>query len=398
MLTLQKFTGLNNVLPVQELAATDLSAASNVDLDLAGRVRRRDGHTAASVVDHRNVFEARGGFTLATRGAGGDLVNVDSNTVLHAGLGHTPRVWYSPLPDGRTRYSNGVSQGVINAAGTARAVWGVPLPNLAGVAAVDTAGQLRPGKYQWALSHVRLADGIEGGPEYAVGAVDVVAGGLSFTGIPVPAGYRTNVYITSSYGGERYLAGSTVNGLFAFTGPNEALQLRCLTDFMLPAPAGRLVAFWRGRDLVAVGSALFASRPHSWELFDLRRDFKPFSAPITLVQPVDGGIWVGTEQELTFLSGSKWDDLARVVKVTGPVVLGSGVSVPGEQIRNGDGRAQGDCMVCIADGWLVAGTPDGGLIPLTTGRYRTAATEVAATFRMVGTAPEQIPQYIAIPA
>lgn len=390
MRTLQKFTGINNVQPAEELSDHDLTVATNVDIDLAGRARRRNGHAQASATDHRNVWEA-GGFTLATRGGAGDLVNVTADAVLVAGLGHTPRVWYWPLPDGRVLYANEVACGVVSADGTSARPWGVPIPTGVG-AATDTAGQLYPGKYQWSVTHVRLADGLEGGPAYSAGAVDVTSGGVSFTGIPVPAGYRSNIYLTSHNGGERYFAGYTTTGSFSFTGENKDLQLPCRTEFMKPAPAGILPAFWRGRALIAKGQALFASRTHGWELFDLRRDYKYFDAPITLVQPVDAGIWVGTERELCFLAGSKWDDLVRVVKAAGPVVLGSGVPVAGEHIIMGKGRAQGQCMVCIASGWIVAGGPDGALIPLSVDRYRTDFAEVAATFRM----ERDVPQYIAI--
>jgi hypothetical protein len=393
MATLKSYAGINNVAPANELSLEDFASASNIDLDLNGKPGRRAGYASDSATVHKNLWKAKP-CTLATRGAAGDLVNVDSGAVLHAGLGHTPRVWYCDLPDGRTIYSNGVTQGVVNAAASAVASWGIPLPNLAGVAAANTAGNLHAGDYQWALTHQRLADGIEGGPSYKSGVVAVTTGGISFTGIPVPAGYRTNVYLTSHNGSERYLAGFTTNGSFSFTGKNKDLVLPCRTDWMNPAPAGKLLGFWRGRALVAVGTALFASRPHSWELYDLVRDFKNFSANITLVQPVDGGIWVGTEKELAFLGGNTWDQLARVVKVTAGAVLGSGCKVPGEWIRVGKGRGQGDAMVCIADGWLVAGFADGSLVPLSQDRYRVSASEVSAAFRLVG---NDLPQYIALP-
>lgn len=387
MRTLQKFSGINNVKPTEELATSDLVEATNIDLDLQGRARRRAGYEQISAVRHGNVWEAAG-FTLATRGEDGDLINVDTDTVLVPALGHT-RIWYWNLPDGRTLYSNGTAQGIVSAA--AATPWGVPMPTALGDA-LDVVGQLHPGKYQWALTHQRLSDGIEGPPIYSgAGAIDVALGGVSFSSIPVPAGYRTRVYLTSHYGGERYLAGTTTNGFFVFTGKNETLQLRCPTDLMQTPPVGRLVAFWRGRTLVAVGNVLFASRPNAWEIFDLQRDYKQFSAPITLVQPVDGGIWVGTEKELAFLSGPKWDDLVREVKVMGTTVLGSGCSVPGEQIAVGRDRGRGDCVVCIADGWLVAGMADGSLVPLTLDRYRADVTEVVATFREV----DGVPQYIA---
>lgn len=391
MQTLQNFTGINNVQDREELKGTELTMASNVDIDISGTAGRRAGYAQASATQHANVWQASGGFVLATRGAAGDLVNVTANTVLLAALGNT-RLWYCALPDGRTAYNNGVSKGIVNAAGTAATAWGVPIP--AGVGAfADTAGNLVAGTYQYALTHTRLADGAESGPAYAA-PVQIALGGLGLTALPVLAGHRTNVYLTSAGGKERFFAGSTVNAVFTFTGKNKDLALPCRTEFLTLPPAGKLLAFWRGRVLVAVGKVLFASRPHSWELFDLARDYKMFSANITLVQPVNGGIWVGTEQELAFLAGDAWDKLQREVKVNGPVVLGSGCTVPGGYLLKNDesgDRADGDCMVCIADGWLVGGTDKGELLPMTQDRYRTTATEVSSTFRFVA----GIPQYIA---
>ena len=158
-------------------------------------------------------------------------------------------------------------------------------------------------------------------------------------------------------------------------------------------PVGTVTAFWRGRTLVAVGPTLYASQPSQWELCDMRKNFKQFSGDITLIQPVDGGIFVGTTKELAFLAGTEFDKLSYEPKVTGNVVLGSGVSVRGELIKQREGAALGTAMICIADGVLTAGYSDGDVVRMTEGRYETTATEVAATFRMI----DRIPQYIAIP-
>jgi hypothetical protein len=50
-------------------------------------------------------------------------------------------------------------------------------------------------------------------------------------------------------------------------------------------------------------------------------------------------------------------------------------------------------MICIADRVLVAGFSGGNIIRMTEGRYTTAVTEVAATFRKVN----GVPQYLAVP-
>lgn len=398
MLTFKNFTGINNVLPSERLTpergsgATALTIASNVNIGLDGELSRRAGYSEVLDTCHKNLWQADG-FMLATVD-GGNLIALDAaGTVLAAlypSLGPS-RVWYCNLPDGRTTFSNGLICGITN--GTTYTTWGVPIPAAVG-ALTEVAGALYPGKYQYFLTHARLSDGIEGGAEGSA-TFELTEGGIVLTGIPVLAGHKTNVYLTQHDGAQAFFAGSTTNAAFAFTAANDTLMLPLRTDDLMPAPAGVASAMWRGRVLTAVGSVLYASQPSRWELFDFRRDFKQFSADITLVQPVDNGIWVGTTEELAFLDGKEFDKLTYERKVTGRTVLGSGVPVRGELLKQGEGAGQGAAMVCIADRVIVAGFSDGGLVRMTEGRYQTSAslTEVSATFRMV----DRIPQYIAIP-
>jgi hypothetical protein len=393
MLTFSSFTGINNVLPSERLApdrktgAAALTEAMNVDIGMAGEARRRKGYSVASVVCHKNVWQGAS-FMLAT--ANGDLINSATQAVLYASLG-VSRVWYTNLPDGRTTFSNGLICGITD--GTTTAKWGIPLPAADG-APIDVAGALNPGKYRIALTHVRLSDGLEGGTTHLT-PFTVATGGIVITGLPLLADHKTNVYLSSANDDALYLAGTTAGSTFSFTAANDTLTLACKTDQCYPAPAGILTAFWRGRTLLASGKLLLASRNQQWELFDLAKDLKQFSSDITLVQPVDTGIWVGTGKELAFLSGAQFDGLtAHHNTVPGAVVLGSGVTVDGANIKVGNGVGSGPAMICIAGGgYLYAGLESGSAVNLTDGVYTTAATEVAATFRV----QSGIPQYIAIP-
>ena len=390
MLTFEKFSGINNVLHPHRLPDDALTVAADADIGLTGEITRRAGYTETLGACHKNLHQAAG-FLLATVD-GGDLISMDAvggaRTVLSPSLGPS-RVWYCNLPDGRTTFSNGLINGITD--GAAATAWGVPVPESLG-ALTPVAGELFPGDYQWQLTYVRLSDGLESGPIYS-NPEPVPDGGVLLTGLPMLDGHKINVYLTSADGDQAYLAGSTFTGSFGYLGKNDALSLPCRTDHLRPAPAGTVTAFWRGRVLVAVGPVLYASKTNAWELFDFRRDFKQFSAPITLVQPVDGGVFVGTEKELAFLSGTEFDKLAYVQVLDGPTVLGSGVAVRGELVRRGDGAGQGAAMVCIARRGIVAGFSDGGIARMTEGRYTTDAAEVAATFRMVNGAP----QYLAVP-
>lgn len=390
MLTFEKFSGINNAQPAHRLSNDALTVATNVNIGLSGEVSRRSGYAEMLDTCHKNLHQAQG-FLLATVD-GGDLMAMDasggSRVMVCESLGPS-RVWYCNLPDGRVTFSNGAICGITD--GVTTTGWGVSVPDSVGEA-TGLSGALDPGDYIHSITYVRQSDGLES--ESATSTpITLTDGGVMISGLPALDGYSINVYLSSANGEGEWLAGNTVNTLFAYTGSNSSLILPKRTGSRYPAPAGRYASFWRGRVLVAVGNVLYASRPHAWEAFDLQRDFKQFSAPITLVQPVDGGVFVGTERELAFLSGTSFDALSHSRVMDAPVIPGSGVQVPGEYVQRGDGVGNGVCTICIAGGELVAGFADGGVARMTGGRFKTDASEVASTFRIVN----GIPQYIAVP-
>lgn len=387
MLTFESFTGINNVLPEHRMSGKDLVQAQNVDIGLTGEIVRRGGYAEVSALCHKNVHEASG-FMLATCGSALTAIHPDgARHVIHPAMG-PERVWYCDLPDGRTTYTNGLIHGVTD--GVTGVERSVPLP--ASLGAPDAAfGALHPGRYRYHLTHVRLADRLEG-PAVSSEPITIAQGGLHLDGLPELEGHAIHVYLSGQDGEGAYLAGVATGGSFEYTGNNAALVLPCRTLGAQAFPVGTITAFWRGRVLVAQGEVLWASRPSAPHLADWR-DFKPLGAPITAIQPVDDGIYVGTTQDLIFLGGTAWDGLAFTPTRRGPVVPGSGVAAPGVRLKLGDGAGAGTAMVCIAGGEIVAGFNGGQTTSLTANRYRTQVAEVAATFREVG----GIPQYLAVP-
>lgn len=387
MLTFEAFTGINNVLPAHRMSGNDLVHARDVDIGLTGEITRRAGYAEVSDQCHKNVHQAHG-YMLATCGAALTAIHPDgARHVIHPALG-PERVWYCNLPDGRTTYTNGLIQGVTD--GLVGVDRSVAAP--ASLGAPDVAfGALHRGQYRYHLTHVRLADRLEG-PAISSAPVDITQGGLRLDGLPVLDGHAVNVYLSGQDGEGAYLAGTTTAGSFEFSGNNAQLVLPCRTLGAQAFPVGTITAFWRGRVLVAQGDVLWASRPSAPHLADWR-DFKALGARITAVQPVDDGIYVGTDQDLVFLAGTTWDALAHTPTRRGPVVLGSGVAAPGDRLKLGDGAGGGTAMLCIAGGEIVAGFSGGPTSSLTGNRYRTSVTEVAATFREI----DGIPQYLAVP-
>ncbi|WP_313080443.1 hypothetical protein [Pulveribacter sp.] len=387
MLTFEAFSGINNVLPERRMTGKDLVRAVNVDIGLTGEISRRGGYALLADGCHKNLHQAAG-YLLATCGAALTAIQPDgARHIIHPALG-PERVWYCNLPGGRTTYSNGLIHGVTD--GLTGVERSVPAP--AGLGAPDVAfGALHPGQYRYHLTHVRLADRLEG-PAISSDPVTIAQGGLRLDGLPQREGHALNVYLSGKDGEGAYLAGTATDSSFEFTGHNAQLVLPCRTLGAQAFPVGTITAFWRGRVLTAVGDVLWASRPSAPHLADWR-DFKPLGAPITAIQPVDDGVYVGTTQDLVFLGGTTWDALSFTPTRRGPVVAGSGVAAPGDRIKLGEGTGAGTAMLCIAGGEVVAGFAGGQTASLTANSYRTTAREVCATFREV----DGVPQYLAVP-
>lgn len=386
MLTFEGFTGINNVIPAHRLGKTDLIVASDVNIGRTGEIQRRGGFTEVSDQCHKNLWQA-GGFMLATCGAVLTAIHPNgARHTIHPALG-PGRVWYCDLPDGRTTYTNGLIHGTTD--GITGQDRSVAPPD--GLGAPDAAfGQVFPGQYRYHLTH-RRADGAES-PALSSAPITISQGGLRLDGLPVRLGHELLVYLSGQDGEGAYLIGATAGSSFEWGGQNSALVLPCRTLGAQPFPVGTYTALWRGRVLTAVGSVLWASRPNAPHLADWK-DFKQFPAPITAIQPVDDGVYVGTGSDLIWLGGTSWDGLAYVPTQRGPVVPGSGVAAPGDLLKLGDGAGGGTAMLCIAGGEVVAGFGGGQTSSLTGGRYKTAVTEVCATFREVN----GIPQYLAVP-
>lgn len=383
MLTFDKFSGINNVLPSERLKPRELSEAVNVDVGLDNELSRRSGFQVANQTCHKNLWQGKG-FMLAT--SSGDLIAVDGST-LYPSLG-IERVWYCNLPDGRTSFSNGLINGLTD--GTTTTTWGVPCPEHQGIM-LSQPGDLYPGEYRVKTTHVRLSDGLESGTtDY--GPVELTEGGFLLSGLPELDGHKLNIYVSSHNDETFYLAGSTTSAAFSFTGKNDTLVLPCRTDNLLPPPIGTVTATFGSRVLIAQGKVLWATLPHQPELCDVRRDFKVFEDNITLIQSVSGGVYVGTTAALYFLQGDTFDTLRLSTAITSGVVLGSGVAVPGEKIQLGDGVGSGKAMICICGGYLTAGFGNGQTVQMTKDRYKTPTNEVAATFRIIN----GIPQYLAV--
>lgn len=260
--------------------ATYLHEAQNVDLTDDGYLRRRHGFqlALASGLAHSLFEDGAGGAFCAFDS---DLVHLDerlNRTTLRGGLPAQPKLSYTRAPDGDIYWSNGLEIGRIHA-GEARPII-TPTPTPPTVSA--TSGGLPAGRYQVAFTAT--------GPDGESAATFPIALELpKDSGIAIgslPAGVR--VYMTGPDGEvfTRVPGASGVVATLANTG--ERLQ----TLLMAEMPPGQIVRHYAGRLLSAAGAVLWLSEPYQYGLMNPARNWLPFPAPITVVEPCEDGVFV----------------------------------------------------------------------------------------------------------
>lgn len=133
-------------------------------------------------------------------------------------------------------------------------------------------------------------------------------------------------------------------------------------------PTGTLVSSYAGRMYVVQGTAMFYSDPYSLNAFDLARGFFQFEGnQITLVNPVAGGMYVGTDQAVWFLSGNQPKTFKPIKAARSGVFTGTAAMVdlsdiaPKEFLQNRTGEA----VLWTGPEGVSIGMPDGQVFHLT---------------------------------
>lgn len=342
--------GVNNRKHDHELTASVgreavdlLRSAVNVDVSSAGKLRRREGfelvhagraHSAWG--DDKAGFYAEGS-TLYCLGlpAGGVL----ARTVVRDDLAPSAPLSYCEA-GGTYYYTNGQEIGMVRAG--ARLDF-TPAPLTAPTLAV-VAGAMAKGRYQVCITHFGPAGESAATPPCAI---DLPAGGgIRIGGIPpAPPGCITQVYIT---GADGEVFGRTpvdiASGVADIVAP-PAMGAGCQTLLLQAMPPGGIVRFTGGRLLVASGALLIYSEPFMPGLWRPGKNYIPFSAPITVVEPCGDGVFVVADK-------TYW--LAGEISQTGLTEV-----LPYGAVPHSGGRdfARPDACFWVSDRGLVLAAP-----------------------------------------
>jgi hypothetical protein len=299
-----KFLGLRNTVSEESFEVGDLAVATNVDQTEAFRLRRRKGYSATSLTASYHSIWASDDGEIGLAVTGSSLMELLPDLTARAvrsDLTLGMRMRYARMGS-RVFYSNTVETGIFEN-GKSRS-WGLATPTRLPLVAL-IGGSVPAGLYQFGLVYVRV-DGQESGTG-SIGSMSLSApGGFQFRDIPVsgdPQVVFKHLYISPVNGDAMYrlltLSNSTTEATYTTPRPG-ALPLA--TQFLSPALPGQHVSVFHGHTLIGRGSVLYRSEPYAPELFDLRKGL-PFSDPITLVAPMDDGVYLSTSSEVFWLGG-----------------------------------------------------------------------------------------------
>ncbi len=345
------FSGLVNTMDLDQLEPGDLQKADNLDLNDGKKAKCRAGWGTVKTAGNFRSGWSDGPDCFALMGTSLVRVNADYSTTALATVGTNDRLAVARAP-GRIYWMTNSAKGAIE--GNTSRSWGMDAPVFA---AASIPGTMPNDEYRVTVTFVR------GGQES--GALNGQR--ISGTGIRVtmPAGEK-NIYCTGPDGTAYFLAANTTALTFDILSVPDGPELD--TQFCIAPPLGHIIAYWKGRMLIAVNDALFWTPAFRLEVVRPDTSFVRFGERIRIVAPFEGGIYIGTSTRHFLLSGNdptKWQPL--IVANYGAIegTLAVNFSNPGQDATDG----QVPTPVWTTRQGIVMGKP-GGLVNVTEARYR----------------------------
>ncbi|MFA5387504.1 MAG: hypothetical protein WC322_03875, partial [Candidatus Paceibacterota bacterium] len=304
-IVLRAFSGLRNEVSGERLPLEALVEATNVDLDDSGMPSRRDGYAVERAGADIHSLWASGDLGLFVDGGSLKVLARDlTSAAIVSGLTPGAPMSYCEVGD-EVFFCNGYERGALKA--RQYRPWGIRPPT--NVAAGAGAGILPPGQYLVAATY-RDAQGRESGTgEGALVTLDNEGGvSIAVQGSANPSVTEVVLYLSTCNGTTLYEAGAIpapVAGqttVATIAGPESELQRPIVTQFYGAPPAGHLVAHFRGRVLMALGNRLRWSSAYGYDLWKETDDLG-FHGRITMLAPVDGGVFVGAAGKTWWLAG-----------------------------------------------------------------------------------------------
>lgn len=341
--------------------------AVNVDFDEAGQAARRRGFALLDGTPAHSIYSCAAG-TFCMTGATLNRVTIGAGSAILDPIATMPGpepVSYDML-GADVAFSSAKRIGIITASGVQPL--GVDEPGGFTLSAA-AAGGLYAGRYGVVVTQVS-----ESGEESAASALAMVSvapgGGLQLSGLAHTLPLR--VYRTEADGDVLRRCADVPVGMSQFLIGAGQVGRACSTRHLARTPPGRIVRVWMGRLFVARGRTLYWSEPYQYGLVDPRHNFIQLPRYITMVRPVDSGIFVGTSEGVRFFRGTSPGDLIEQVTGGKPPVPGTDTEIDSSAL-SGDASNGTRAAVWLASNGFVLASSSGQLYEPQAKRIRLVA-------------------------
>ena len=356
------FLGINNRLPdfalrknTAQVSGNYLRSAENVDIDNAGRLRRREVEgLVQNMLDGHSLHMTSDTTGYLMRGA--TLYSITLPTYAQSfqkTLSTTDPVSWLEVGDD-LYFSNGTDAGRI----TAGLFFPMGLPTPAAPSCSVLPGSLHVGTYQVAVSYYNSVTKEEGGVSPSNNPVLATVGGLQVALPGATTGAtHVNIYVSTVNGSVPLLVGTVATGTATF----DITTLSALSQgreasvrFEAPLPAGTLFMS-NGKLCSFSGSMVYVGTPWRPGYYDVVAGWIPFPETVAIAVENQGGTYIATTSATHWFPGDL-SDVKEIVRE--PFPFGA---VPGTVWRH---PATTDCGWFSENGLIVANV-QGEAVPVT---------------------------------
>lgn len=305
--------GANNVNADTDLPEGALRSVINADTDNSGNIIKKQGDTKIySGSDCHSLFQ----YYFVE---GNKLKQIDNeNNVTEIESVQSGRFLAWTALFGDAYYSDGYKGYIVG-----KGEWGVPKPAFPPqLIESDGMGQLDAGSYQVAICY-RNSDGEISGSTN-ISSITVKQNSAIVCS-NIPKDYRVVIYISQPKGTELYLNAETLLSELTITQVRKSTNILS-TRFYDVVPGGHIVRFHKARMYVANGKVLWFSRAGHFGLNDKSDDWFQFPEKISIVQPVEDGIFVVADKTY-FLQGKDPEKMDLIPVSDKKGIIGTGYSV-----------------------------------------------------------------------
>lgn len=318
--------GMNNVAPLTDTPRNQVALAQNVDFHDSGAVTRRLGFTKIYAGAPHSLFTTPKHLTYFVEDYDLKLLMADYTArVIKAGLQSNSRASYA-YHNGETFFSNGTD--VLRIRGDVVRDWGMDSPVYQPLVSF-VAGALQSGSYQAVITHVNDEEEESGAIEAVQLSVASDNSGIQLSNMDT--NYSQQVYLSPVNGSheELYWQGESPAGSTSLTIRTFFGKKRLQTQFLDRPPPATIVRSFKSHLVMAVGNMVVFTRAMFPHLVDYEHDAFHFSEPVTMIEPVEDGLYIGADR-VYWLGGTDLKEMRqvpvskyRVVPFASKVVQGS---------------------------------------------------------------------------